>query len=510
MAFAVVWFVDEVVEGKGQESIGGGASTWHLTRQGFVRGLGLVYAVVFVSTWVQIHGLIGSRGLVPVGRQMEWFEANLGAGWVLERPTLLWLGSGDGALDLVCGLGVLAGAMMAAGVVPIVAAVMAWALYMSIVNVGGPFMLFQWDGLLLEVGLVAVFLSPAQLWSRWETSAPPSRWMLWALHAVLFRLMFGSGFVKLASGDPTWRSLTALEHHYQTQPLPTWVGWYAHHLPDIVGRASVGAMFAIELAAPLLIFWPRKVRMVGAALMIALQLALVATGNFAFFTVLTLLLCLTLFDDRALEKLLPTHLRPLKIPEAQPARWKVWGLRTVAVLMIALGAVALVGTVGRGKALGVALQEATAPISGWHLAGRYGVFATMTTNRREIVLEGSVDGVVWEPYGFAWKPGDVRRPPSFVAPHQPRLDWQMWFAALQDCRRVYWLHTLMQRLLEREPAVADLLEHDPFEGQPQGPRFIRALAYQYRFAPWDDPSGRWWTRQLEGLYCPVSTLPAAQ
>jgi hypothetical protein len=134
---------------------------------------------------------------------------------------------------------------------------------------------------------------------------------------------------------------------------------------------------------------------------------------------------------------------------------------------------------------------------------RYGLFAVMTTRRPEIVVEGSDDGRTWRPYEFRWKPGDLRLRPRFVAPHQPRLDWQMWFAALDTCEENPWLVNFLARLLQGEPAVLHLIRSNPFPAGP--PRFVRALLYDYHFADRETRrrTGAWWRRELLGPYCPV-------
>jgi hypothetical protein len=136
----------------------------------------------------------------------------------------------------------------------------------------------------------------------------------------------------------------------------------------------------------------------------------------------------------------------------------------------------------------------------------YGLFAVMTTTRPEIIIEGSDDGVHWLPYEFKYKPGDVRRRPRFVEPHQPRLDWQMWFAALSDYRRNPWLVNFCVRLLQGSPSVLALLEHNPFPNVP--PRFIRAVEYDYHFTDFAArrKTGAWWRRQRVGEYLPPISL----
>ena len=133
------------------------------------------------------------------------------------------------------------------------------------------------------------------------------------------------------------------------------------------------------------------------------------------------------------------------------------------------------------------------------------LFAVMTKNRPEIVLEGSNDGVTWQAYEFRWKPGDVQRRPRFVAPHQPRLDWQFWFAALGNIEGNRWVLNVIVRLLEGKPEVLEELGYNPFPASP--PLYIRASLYEYRFSRSADrrETGAWWTREPKGLYCqPVS------
>jgi hypothetical protein len=133
----------------------------------------------------------------------------------------------------------------------------------------------------------------------------------------------------------------------------------------------------------------------------------------------------------------------------------------------------------------------------------YGLFMVMTTSRPEIILEGSQDGVDWRAYQFRWKPGDVMRRPRFVAPHQPRLDWQMWFAALGSYSENPWFLELCARLLDGKPEVTRLLALDPFAGKP--PRYLRAVVYEYRFTNPAErrATGAWWKREAKGLYLPV-------
>jgi hypothetical protein len=322
---------------------------------------------------------------------------------------------------------------------------------------------------------------------------------------LLFRLMFGSGVVKLRSGDAAWRSLTALEYHYETQPLPTWLGFYAHHLPADVHLASAAFMFVIELALPWLIWLPGRWRRPPLVAFVAFQILIAMTGNYAFFNLLTIAFCVFLADAG----LLPPRWRPTPADAATgPPPATLFGAWPRALLAPFVAVLAVVSAVQFTEAtLGVRLPwpspalwlaRAVSPLRS---VNSYGLFAVMTTTRPEIVVEGSDDGETWRAYEFRYKPGDPYRRPGFVAPHQPRLDWQMWFAALGTCGQSPWLRSLFQRLREGSPPVASLLAGNPFPDRP--PRYVRALLYDYRFSDLATHrrTGEWWQRRLEGEFC---------
>jgi hypothetical protein len=144
----------------------------------------------------------------------------------------------------------------------------------------------------------------------------------------------------------------------------------------------------------------------------------------------------------------------------------------------------------------------------WHIVNNYHVFPVITTERPEIIVEGSHDGVDWQAYGFKYKPGDPGQRPGLVMPHQPRLDWQTWFAALSPpfTRTSYFMTGFLQRLLEGSPDVLALLEHNPFPAQP--PQYVRARLERYRFASPAEhaATGQWWVRQPLGMYLPPVSL----
>jgi hypothetical protein len=372
------------------------------------------------------------------------------------------------------------------GIAPRAAVVACWALYLSFVSVGRDFLSFQWDVLLLETGLHAAL-------------PPPSAALL---RALVIRLHLQSGLVKLQSRDPTWRACTACAYHYETQPLPTPLGWYAHHLPPAVHRLSTAAALVLELGAPLLGLGPRRVRRLSFALLGGLQALIAATGNFAFFNVLTVALELWLLDDDAFARVpLPRRLREPRAPFR--GTWRAIA-GAAACVPVAAASLVTVAAHARERPLPEWLERFRRALQPLRSFNSYGLFAVMTTARPEIVVEGSDDGRHWRAYGFRYKPSGPRDAPRWVAPHQPRLDWQMWFAALGPPPR--WFARFVRCLLEGSPDVLALLGTNPFPDRP--PRYVRArlvelhatdLATQRR-------TGEWWRCEPAGTYFPECTL----
>ncbi len=476
---------------------------YRLMRAIFLRGLGVVYLAAFASLGVQLDGLIGSRGILPAAQFLEAVKPILGSRRYGQLPTVLWLGCSDRALHIVCWGGIVTSALLVAGVLPRVCLTLLWLGYLSLLVVGQPFLGYQWDILLLEAGLLGALFAPWSVWLGRARREPP-REMIWLIRWLVFRLMFESGVVKLTSGDPTWRAWDALRYHYETQPLPTWTSWYMHQLPHGFQAISIGFMFWAELIAPWLVFGPRRVRMLGFWSLVLLQILIAATGNYGFFNVLSLVLCLSLVEDRDWRWLACRGRGDPDRDEPPPHGW--WrripaGL--AGAVIVAVTTMQGLDRTGPTVVFPAPLETLRQWVEPFHSMNAYGLFAVMTTQRSEIVVEGSDDGQTWAPYDFRWKPGDVDGRPRFTTPHMPRLDWQMWFAALaDDCRSQRWFLAFEQRLLEGSPDVVRLLRSNPFPARP--PRYLRARLYLYRF------TGRgaeaWWRRDDAGLYCPPMGL----
>ncbi len=481
-------------------------STYFASRWIFLRLMAVVYFAAFFSMDGQITGLLGSEGILPVRDLMAQARSHLGETRFDLLPTIFWWNDSDSFLRQVCFAGEILSALLFLGIFPQICLILLWLLYLSIASVGREFLGFQWDILLLETGLLAVFLAPFQAVPRPSREDPPSRLALWLSRILLFKLMFSSGVIKLSSGDAAWKNLTALNVHFETQPLPHALSWFVHQAPEWFMRVATAGMFGIELFVPFLIFLPRRPKIAAAAALIFLQILIIATGNYCFFNLLTIALCALLIDDAAY----PPRVREWFGAQGGEKLRLAWARRAVlipfATIILLLTPIHIAGAF-RWRAewpqLILRLENAVSP---FRSVGGYGLFAVMTPSRPEIIVEGSVDGVEWKPYAFKYKPGDVTRAPRWAAPHQPRLDWQMWFAALSGYQQNPWFVNFCVRLLQGSPPVLGLLAENPFPGAP--PKFIRAVVRDYRFTDFDErrQSGAWWKTQPLGLYLPVISL----
>ena len=448
----------------------------------FVRLLGVIFVVAFWSLGRQVVLLYGERGLSPgcpvaATALLTVFRLRCSDAW-------LWWGTVAG--------GVL-GIVLALGLVPRWTLVACWVLYLSYVRIGQDFLSFQWDNLLLESAFLALFVTPGG-W-RLRDAPPPHPLGVFLMQWLLFRLYVESGLAKLLLGDPTWRDLTAMSTYYETAPLPTWVGWYVHQLPMWAHRATGALTLAVELGVPFLMWGPRRLRPLAFVLMIGFQLVVLATGNYGFFNYLSLALCLWVLDDGHLAR--PGH-APHPRQERRSSRVATAGFAIATAVLVPLSLVPFLPFVASARPLTRALLPVRAALDELRSINAYHLFAQMTLVRREPVIEGSDDGVTWQAYELRYEPGDVDRAPPFVAPHQPRVDFQLWFLLLgRGLPR--WFQILLDRMRHEPSAVAPLFARDPFGGA--APRFLRLAVYRYRFT---DPvtraqTGAWWSRDLEGV-----------
>lgn len=449
-------------------------------REVLQRGIAALYLVAFVSTLNQFRPLLGERGLLAAPALLDWVGDEPSRRRMLHPTLFLRIRYTDRRLAGLCWCGIAIAGLLVLGIpqlappwVPMVAFLALWLGYMSVVSIGQTFYSFGWEMLLLEAGFLAAFLG--------SHDQPPPTVVIVLFWWLLFRVEFGAGMIKIRGGRE-WRDLTALMYHHETQPMPGPLSRQAHLLPRWFHRAEVVGNHVAQLVvpffvfAPLLSIWvpgpvPQIVGTTAALIMIATQLWLVATGNFAWLNWVTIVIAFSAVG-------LPGVGAPAG--DETDAPWPgiplYWFVITSAVglLVTALSWPALRNLFARRQLMNASFNR-------WQIANAYGAFGTVTKERIELVVEGSADddALLWREYEFTGKPGDVRRVPGQFAPYHLRLDWLMWFLplgrSLDD-----WFTVFLLRLLEADAPTLALLRSDPFEGE--RPRWVRAVSYRYRFA----------------------------
>ncbi|GMR06577.1 MAG: lipase maturation factor family protein [Gammaproteobacteria bacterium] len=465
------------------------ADEYRLTSWLFLKFLALIYFVAFLSLAVQISGLAGPNGLLPFNELLTntYRDTGPNAWWLI--PNVFWLDASDTALTGAAYAGVILAALLFIGRFQFFSLAGMFILYLSLFYAGGIFLSFQWDTLLLETGFLAIFLIRS-----------PTGLIIFLYHWLLFRFRFMSGFFKLESGDPAWSGLTALNYYFETQPLPHIGSWYMQQLPEIVLKAGVLLTFATELIIPFFIFLPRRYRLFAAGITIFMQLLIIATSNHNFVNLLIILLSLFLLDDRIVERLLPARLQRRILDQGKAVTYPVKILLSLSAVLILSASLTTFYWRTTGNTVPAVIAKLTTITHRYGIGNIFHIFPTMQTERQELEIQGSYDGRNWQSYIFKYKPGPIARAPRFNVPHQPRLDWMMWFIPPQSSMDDYWFQQLLRRLREGSPQVLSLLEYNPFKERP--PRYLRVLSYRYHFTTPEQrkQTGNWWTREYLGVF----------
>jgi hypothetical protein len=466
-----------------------------------LRLLGIVYLMAFLTLVNQGAGLIGTHGLLPAADFLGDAAAQLGgrgAGF-WKMPTLFWLlGGGDGAIAAVGWAGVALSLLVVAGYANAIILTLLCALQISVIDIGQDFYAFGWEIQLVETGFLCVFLCPL-LDGRSFPRRPVPRLVIWLLRWLIMRVMWGAGLIKLR-GDACWRDLGCLDFHFETQPIPGPLSPAFHFLPH--GAHAAGVLFnhVVELGAPFLLLAPwRRVRFVGGALMAALQLVLIASGNLSFLNWLTLVPIAACFDDGLWRRVLPRFL----VARAERAQAAAAPSRTQAATVAALGVAVALLSIGPVVNMLSNKQLMNTSFTRLPLVNTYGAFGSVGRERTQLVFEGTADSEItpattWRPYEWKCQPVDPMRRPCWMSPYHYRLDWLLWFAAMGGPRDYPWAVHLTWKLLQAEPAVLKLIATDPFGGAQ--PRFVRVELYRYRFAPRGVPGS--WTRERVATWLP--------
>lgn len=453
----------------------------------FLKCLALIYFSAFLSLTGQIAGLAGTDGILPFSELLDDAYQAYGFAALLYLPGLFWLNSSDLALQGIAWSGCLLSASLLLGYRTRLSLILLFVCYLSLFHAGQTFLTFQWDSLLLETGFLAIFLARG-----------PSHLVIFLYHWLLFRLRFMSGVSKLASGDPSWANLTTLNYYFETQPLPHVGSWYFHQLPEWMLHSGVVFVLFTELIIPFFIFLPRKYRIFAAATTVAIQLLIIATSNHNWINLLTIVLCLFLIDDRLIEKITPsryTHKLSLQV-KPEPEKHI---LPIIAFLIVTCSSVVFLHKFA-GLRIPDVVANASIIIRSWGIGHIFHVFPTMQTERHELQVEGSFDGKDWKAYTFRYKPGSLTTRPAFIIPHQPRLDWMMWFVPPQPPEMMYWFDQFLTRLQQGSEPVLDLLADNPFPDKP--PRYLRVVVFRYHFTTSKEraETGQWWKYEYLGLF----------
>ncbi|KAL7536270.1 hypothetical protein ACHAXR_007036, partial [Thalassiosira sp. AJA248-18] len=491
----------------------------------YLKFLGFIYTIAFLSYYVQYPALSSRSGIEP---SEDIFREAFPR--IYHNMVEKGYSDTDSFVELLNVLGLILSVAIASGVVQHGILFLAvTSIYHFLVILGTSFYTFQWDILLVETGfLTGLCFAPWRtLTLQCNTAKSEQQVGSWPIRFLLFKLMFMSGVVKIQANCPTWQNLTALEYHFATQCLPGPFAWYAHQLHPLLLRLGVAATFIIEIPAAFLLLSPCvSMRKVGAWMQISLQVLIILTGSYNFFNLLTMTMCLpcmvgeeshtgnkkwrrlqhvlcALFLLVACTQMFTMGYTPLD-PGRQVIGLKlaitkdgcsllveraipiavactllftvVAGVRSsierkshrltstihtlVCCLCITITAVPFLDlspNLHEPAFLGFRMKSST-----WRSIRRhsssvshgYGLFRRMTgvgqltpdatstsmgwagmppsiVARPEIILEALVDGSEeWHELNFRWKPGGVNNRPLQAAPHQPRLDWRMWFAAL--------------------------------------------------------------------------------
>jgi hypothetical protein len=487
--------------------------TYWLTRFVLLRWMGFVYLVAFYVAAKQLVPLVGENGLTPAHIFFQRVVASpqYGSSFMgfLGFPSLFWIDCSDTWLRAIPWIGVVMSCFVLAGYANAIMMTVLWFFYVSIVHAGQDWYGYGWEIQMSETGFLCIFLCPLLDAQPFPLRAPPWQ-IIFLLRWLIFRIMLGSALIKLR-GDSCWRDLTALYYHFETQPIPNPFSVWFHFLPHPVLKFGVIWTFVVELVAPFFIFWPRWGRYVAASIIISFQLTLIVSGNLSFFNWLTILPALACFDDRFWRGALPNFLASyatesqLAAKRSRPMEGMAW---VVVVIVGALSIEPALNLLDPHQEMNASFEYDTL-----HLVNTYGAFGSVGRERPVIIFEGtdSADpnaATDWKEYPYVGSPWDPKQPPPFIAPYQPHLDWQLWFAAMADYREYPWTLNLVWKMLHNDPATLSLLAGNPFPDRP--PHFVRAVLYNYHFAKPGNPEHVYWTRDKIGAWLPALSVDSPE
>jgi len=460
-----------------------------LTRTLIVRLLGVVVAFAFLGILRQGLPLLGSHGLTPVATLVDRLHAAGKTFW--DVPSVFMWDASDGALVAWAYVGLALSLAMIAGYANLPSMLVLWLVAGSYERVGQLWWSFGW-----EIQLVETLLLVAALVHPWDprplAARPPPVLAIVLVRWLVFRIMLGAGLIKLR-GDACWRELTCLDWHFETQPIPNPLSPWMHHLPHAVHATGVAFNHVVELAAPWFVFGPRRLRLVAGTLMALFQIVLIVSGNLAFLNWLTLVPILACFDDDALLALAPARARAwvvARVTTREPSRAHRYAVIAYAVVVAIASLPVIDNLLSKHQRMNSSFDRLA-------LVNTYGAFGSVGDVRHELVIEGTMDGdpetAHWRAYELPCKPGDPDRGLCVLGPYHRRLDWLIWFAAMEEAPSEHWILHVVWKLLDGDRGIRRLFAVDPFDGAK--PRWVRIQRYVYRFARGDEPGT--WVREHE-------------
>jgi len=500
----------------------GGESTYLWPRWIVLRGIGLVYVLIFAGIITEGNALIGPEGIVPVARFCATLREIFPNG--LERfiraPSLFWISPSLPMIALLKWGGLVAAVALVLNVWPRVALFTCWAVFLSFVSVWQLFSPTIIDQLMLETALLSIVFAPPGLRPGLGAAHPPRALAVFMMRWLLFRIMFGSGLIKVFAGDSHWRDLTAMDVMYETSPAPTILGYYDHQLPHAWHVCEIALTLTAELVAPLLaVFGGRRGRWLALASWVVLQAGIQLTGNFGWLNTAAIALGLLLLDDQMLaaaaQKLrlprLATRFGSLPAPMAGPTgNWRSHGVAALLWLHFGVG-IYFYAIVARGRPeLGIP-NPRSHPVEylfrDFKSANGYVPFATFPTAKYEVEFAGSNDGgATWRPYLFRYKPQQEERIPPFLAPRFARFESSLQLALYAESPV---LPEVARQLILRNADVIGLFQADPFPDRPA--TMVRIAVFQFSFTdlPTYRETGRYWTKGYVADFTQPITLDSS-
>jgi len=473
------------------------SSQYWLARFVFLRALGLVYFSAFLSLVNQLIPLLGKNGLTPAKNYLEalrpGFKNKFAAFWNI--PTIFWFHISDNFMRILAWLGLILSFLLLIGFGNIIMLFLLWIIYLSFVHIGQVWYGYGWEGQLLETGFVAIFMVPLLNPVPFPNFIPPVA-AIWLLLWITFRLHLGSGLIKLRA-DPCWKDLTCLNYHFETQPIPSPLSPYWHFLPKPILKLGVLWTHFVQIIVPFFLFIPGIPRIIAGLLLLLFQIQLILSGNLSILNYISIVSIIAAFNDEFLSNLLPSFIvnkaNGASLAATPAINYAAW-IFFIIVVILSIPVV---------RNLFSRFQYMNTSFNQFYLVNTYGAFGSVGRKRYELVVEGTDEETIaaktkWKEYEFIAKPTDIHRKLPIIAPYQPRIDWQIWFAAMESPGQNPWMFTFIKKLLNNDKNTLKLIAKNPFPDKE--PKYIRVSHYIYKFAK--PGSKTVWERELIGQWLP--------